>query len=391
MKIAILTSGILPIPAVQGGAVENLIDYYLEYNNQNKLHDITIFSVSHKDTNKHPALKSKVNHYVYIEVNSFLAKIKRYIYHLFHRNEYYNHYIEFFFEQCYKKLSKKNFDILLLENRPGYAYKLSKRGFSNIQLHLHNDLLNATTSHANEILQSLTKVITVSDYIKGRVLTIEQTGKVQTIYNGIDLNIFSKEYGNHINRSKLGIKENDFVIIYSGRINSDKGISELIDAIILLRNVPQIKLLVIGSPFFGNASENEFTRNLKNKSGVIKHKIIFTGFIPYHEMPSYLNLADVAVIPSIWDDPFPTTVLEAQAMALPLIVTDRGGIPEEIGQENAITIPTGPRFEQRLSEAILQLYNHPELRLKMSKASEANANYYNKGRFAKDFIKTITK
>ncbi len=61
------------------------------------------------------------------------------------------------------------------------------------------------------------------------------------------------------------------------------------------------------------------------------------------------------------------------------------------GQENAITIPTGPRFEQRLSEAILQLYNHPELRLKMSKASEANANYYNKGRFAKDFIKTITK
>ena len=31
MKIAILTSGILPVPAVQGGAVENLIDFYLEY------------------------------------------------------------------------------------------------------------------------------------------------------------------------------------------------------------------------------------------------------------------------------------------------------------------------------------------------------------------------
>lgn len=31
MKIAVLTSGILPVPAVLGGAVENLIDYYLEY------------------------------------------------------------------------------------------------------------------------------------------------------------------------------------------------------------------------------------------------------------------------------------------------------------------------------------------------------------------------
>ena len=45
MKIAILTSGILPVPAVLGGAVENLIDYYLEYNNQHQLHDITVYSV----------------------------------------------------------------------------------------------------------------------------------------------------------------------------------------------------------------------------------------------------------------------------------------------------------------------------------------------------------
>ena len=43
----------------------------------------------------------------------------------------------------------------------------------------------------------------------------------------------------------------------------------------------------------------------------------------------------MAAIPSVWDDPFPTTVLEAQAMALPLIVSDRGGIPEEIGKDNA--------------------------------------------------------
>ena len=47
MKIAILTSGILPIPAVQGGAVENLIDYCLEYNERHSLHEIMVFSVNH--------------------------------------------------------------------------------------------------------------------------------------------------------------------------------------------------------------------------------------------------------------------------------------------------------------------------------------------------------
>ena len=70
MKIAIITSGILPVPAVQGGAVENLIDFYLEYNDIHKLHDITIYSCKHPGTKKHPALKSKVNHYIYIDTNN---------------------------------------------------------------------------------------------------------------------------------------------------------------------------------------------------------------------------------------------------------------------------------------------------------------------------------
>ena len=64
MKIAVLTSGILPVPAVQGGAVENLVDFYLEYNELHQIHDITVYSVWHPDVKKHFALKSGVNHYI---------------------------------------------------------------------------------------------------------------------------------------------------------------------------------------------------------------------------------------------------------------------------------------------------------------------------------------
>ena len=68
MKLAVLTCGMLPIPAVQGGAVENLIDFYLEYNDCHKLHDITVYSPWDCKVKKQPALVSDVNHYHYIDV-----------------------------------------------------------------------------------------------------------------------------------------------------------------------------------------------------------------------------------------------------------------------------------------------------------------------------------
>ena len=77
MKIAVLTSGILPVPAVQGGAVENLIDFYLEYNNKHRLHDITVFSAYHPFIKKHQALHSSSNHYNYIKTKSLWFNIRK--------------------------------------------------------------------------------------------------------------------------------------------------------------------------------------------------------------------------------------------------------------------------------------------------------------------------
>ena len=139
MKLAILTCGILPIPAVQGGAVENMIDFYLDYNNRKKLHDITVYSPWDPKVKSHPALTSDVNHYIYIDVTSINARLARRIYGYIHRNEYYNYFIEYYFEQVYSKLKNKDYDYILLENCPGYAYKLSQRGYCNLILHLHNE------------------------------------------------------------------------------------------------------------------------------------------------------------------------------------------------------------------------------------------------------------
>ena len=390
MKFAIISCGILPIPAVQGGAVENLIDFYLDYNNQKKLHDITIYSPWDAKVKDHSALSSDVNHYHYVDVTSIRARIARRIYSYSHHNEYYNYFIEYYFEKVYAHLKKHDFDLIILENCVGFTYKLSQRGYQNLILHLHNELLHSQSRYHDVIFGSLKKILTVSDYIKSRVSSIQSSPKIQTIHNGIDLSKFRKNESSSLTRKEMGFSDDDFVMIYSGRINKEKGVSELIDAMLLLKDYPKIKLMIIGGSFFGNTNhEDEFICSLKEKSKKIENKIVFTGFIPYNRMPDYLQIAEIAVLPSIWDDPFPTTELEAQAMGLPIITTVRGGIPEEVSERNAILLETDEHFVDNLAAAILDLYEHPEKREKMSFAGLERANLFDKDTFAKNFFAAL--
>lgn len=391
MKIAILTSGILPVPAVKGGAVENHIDFYLKYNDEHQLHDMTVFSVWNDAIKGHPALKSRVNHYEYIEVKSLWARIRKNIEHRIYGEGYYHYVIEYYFRKAWKRLKKQHYDIILLDNRPGYAINIDVPQGTSLYLYLHNDLLNNTLPHYQEIYDKAARILTVSDYISSRVRTINpKDQKCVSILNGIDLNAFSQNITSTITRSQMGLNDDDFVMVFSGRITREKGVTELIDALIRLPQYQNIKLLVIGSSFYGDsANEDNFIKSLKQKAAVIKERIIFTGFIPYAQMPQYLKMADIAVIPSMWDDPCPNTVLEAQAMGLPIITTRRGGIPEEVTEKNAIMLSTDDKFTDNLVKAIEVLYNAPNKRQEMSQASLNNSKYYNHQRYAEDFFKAL--
>ena len=53
-------------------------------------------------------------------------------------------------------------------------------------------------------------------------------------------------------------------------------------------------------------------------------------------MAKVYSAADIQVVPSMFDDPCPLTVIEGMVMGLPQIVSISGGIPEEVSDENAI-------------------------------------------------------
>ncbi|MBR1484606.1 MAG: glycosyltransferase family 4 protein [Prevotella sp.] len=390
MKIAILTSGILPVPAVQGGAVENLTDFYLAYNDAHHLHDITVYSIAHEAVRSHAAVKSASNHYYFIDTTSTLARIRKHLFRLLHKDTYYHFTIEYFLARALRHIRRQHYDIIIVENRPGYALRLSQCTKARIIHHLHNDTLNADTPHAEAIFGSAARILTVSRYIADRVRTIApDTDKCTVVHNGIDLDAFSARHAGP-SRAQAGISETDFVLVFSGRLTQEKGIVQLIEAMNLLHAAEHIKLLVLGSSFYGNASNDDpFVKHLKTVAEPLRERIVFTGFIPYGQVPSYLSLADVAVVPSQWNDPFPTSILEALAMGKPIITTDRGGIPEQVTPQCAVILPTGPQFAEQLASAILSLSQHRDRCQAMGQAALQLSRQYAKERFAQDFFSAI--
>ena len=191
-----------------------------------------------------------------------------------------------------------------------------------------------------------------------------------------------------LDRKEMGINDSDFIIVFSGRLTKDKGILQLIQAIKQVQEIPNLKLLIIGASAYGKDKQpTSFIKQLEKESESIKDKVVFTGFINYEQVPSYLKMADIAVVPSMWEEPFGLTVVETMASGLPLITTRSGGIPEIC--EGVATIVDRENIVKNLANAILDLYKHPEKRAAMAKASLERSKLFDKETYAKNFFAAL--
>ncbi|WP_296847235.1 glycosyltransferase family 4 protein [uncultured Methanobrevibacter sp.] len=356
MRIAIITSGILPIPAVQGGAVENLTDYYLEYNEQHCLHDITVYSVWHPDVMRHRALQSKVNHYKYIKTHSFWFRLCAKMYGIIHRNCYYFYQLEYFFEIVIKKILSQQYNLIIIENRPGVAIKLSRKCSTPIINHIHTNIVNGETTQKEAIIIATKKFLAVSNYIKGEIENIGMQANVQVVYNGLDTKRFNREDISPVSRQKLGLSDEDFVTIYTGRIVPKKGVKELLQAFQQLMKYNDVKLLVVGGDNFGDSVQsNVFLDELHEMADKMEGKVKFTGFVPYDQLPAYLKIADVAIVPSKINEALGMACIEACAMGLPVIATDDGGIAETLVGQKHILLKKDDNLPFHIAQAILKI------------------------------------
>ena len=178
-------------------------------------------------------------------------------------------------------------------------------------------------------------------------------GEIKVIPNGIELERFIK-------KEKLTnkIKQNK-TIIYVGSLISLKGVNYLIKAIdIVNKKYKNIRLLIIG--------EGEDRIILENmvKDLQLDNVVKFTGLIPNTELPNYLQMGDIFVLPSL-SEGFPNVLLEAMAAGLPIISTNVCGLSEIIKDgENGYLVD--PRNHEILAEKILFLVQNPKIQERIS-------------------------
>lgn len=138
--------------------------------------------------------------------------------------------------------------------------------------------------------------------------------KIKILHLGADINTFQKIEKFKLNgRNKLGIKEDDFVIISSGKFDDSKDIHLLLQSFInISKKYHNIKLLLLGN------GPNNYMVKLKNivKNAKIEKKVIFHDFVSNSDLPIFYNSADMGV----WPGDHSITAIEAVATGLPIIV-----------------------------------------------------------------------
>jgi glycosyltransferase involved in cell wall biosynthesis len=146
--------------------------------------------------------------------------------------------------------------------------------------------------------------------------------------NGIDsINQFNPAVVSNSKKKNLertlGISENDIVIGYTGRLVKDKGIEELIEAWVRVKKkYHNTKLLLIGPFEKRDALSTRCSDFIKNEDSIIWVGQVSDTF-------NYYYLMDVFVLPS-YREGFPTVVLEASAMKLPVITSRSTGCIDSI-------------------------------------------------------------
>ena len=155
-------------------------------------------------------------------------------------------------------------------------------------------------------------------------------------------------------RDNLGIPEDHVVYIFLGRLNHDKGIGELYEAFNrLVVDCPKAVLLFYGMDEEGYDEKVTDFPNIKKGENFFFPGLTKTPF-------NALQAGDVFVLPT-WREGFGVSVLEAQALGLPVITSDAYGvvdasIPEVTG------LRCGVNDSEGLYRCMKQYYDNPEMR-----------------------------
>jgi glycosyltransferase involved in cell wall biosynthesis len=185
--------------------------------------------------------------------------------------------------------------------------------------------------------------------------------KIYKVFNGIDINLF-KPIQNSSILDKYCIT-NERVVLCVARIVVDKGIQNLVRAMpLILKEVPNAKLMIVG-----DGSYMPTIRRLVKKYDLEEH-VVFIGFAKFKELPYYFSACDVFVNPTIRQNGYDLTILEAMACGKPVVVSNIGSVPTVIEHNfGGILVPPGDI--NTLSKKIVEVLKDKKLASRLGNAA----------------------
>ncbi len=189
-------------------------------------------------------------------------------------------------------------------------------------------------------------VATVANAKVGEILSLGvDRKKIRCIYNAVEMAAIDSDDGSlHID---FGFDSKEKVVIAAGRLSPEKGHSDLLRSIALLRD----RGMPIRCVIFGDGPEKANLDRMVNQLE-LREIVVFGGFEPGWKR--YLASADAVVNPSL-SEVMPNVVLESLILGCPVVATDVGGVRELIpSEEYGWVVP--PREPTALADAIAHCF-----------------------------------
>lgn len=199
----------------------------------------------------------------------------------------------------------------------------NKQKLNSLNIDIPTNNTEFTIFREKEMYQLSDHIVTINPFMKDFI--VEEYGippdKISLVKNGINFSRFSKISKPERLKLKhaLGFSPREKIILFSGRIDPDKGIYFLIDAFMdACKHNDDLRLVFIGQ---GSIQE------LLQRCSWFYGKITFTGFLPPQKIMEFYQVADVGVVPSIYE-PCSYSRLEMIANKIPLILTRIDGFSD---------------------------------------------------------------
>ena len=204
---------------------------------------------------------------------------------------------------------------------------------------------------------------------------------IHIIPTGIEVERFYKEKIDPKKISKLkkqyNISRRDFVAVFVGRIAEEKNIPFLINITQdLIKNRPNFKLLIIG-----DGPDKEAYEKMSKEKGCEKN-IIFTGKVPWDDIPIYYQLGTVFISAS-QSETQGLTIIEAMAASLPALCID-----DESFRDTVVDDLNGYLFKDEMAckKIILKIMNDKKLLTQLQNGARNSAEMHSSKYFAEKVL-----